>query len=80
MISAVKTGIVMVKAHNANSGVIYVGKSTVNATLDGGNFTCGYALAADQETPWLIVDDDDLQNVYIDGDSSDDNVTFLYEA
>ena len=70
---------VIVKAHNANSNLIYVGISTVATTLDAGNVLTGWHLAADQETPWIHVPGDDLLNVFIDG-TTDEDVTFMWDV
>jgi len=72
---------VMVKAENSNTGLIGVGLSTVTITATGeDNTTSGYHLAADQETPWLIVPGDDLSNIFIDATVSGDGVTYIAEG
>ena len=77
--SSVRAKRVIVKALGANTGNVFVGDSTVTTTLDAGNVTCGYAIAAGEETPWINVPGDDLANIYIDG-TTDDDVTFMYEG
>jgi len=72
---------VMIKAENSNTGLIGVGKSTVDISVTGADSTTfGYHLDADQETPWLICDGDDLANVFIDATVSGDGVTYIYEG
>ena len=70
---------VLVKAANANTGLIYVGKDTVTNTTGSNNLTTGYQLAADQEV-LVICPDGDLSNVYIIASVADQDVTFMWDS
>ena len=78
--AAVRCKRVMLLAPSTNSGAIFYGISaSLTKTMDAGNITTGAQLAAGDSSVWLIVPDDDLQNIYIDG-TTDDDVTFIYEG